>query len=157
MEPVRSLLLLLSGCPAAQLGIELPPEGMEAISAEDLRRDTDLVQRDGAAGWRSRMEQMSATSMPGERVCMRQGDGNADPLWSGFSGTGTVTVGEAVDAAALISIAKAWDTLGEKPGPRVYCLGEGDGTRLIPFAPNAKSTKDIDLRVLASTLRRRAL
>lgn len=146
-------IFALLACPAAQLGIELPPEGMEAISPEDLRRDTELVLREGPAGWQSRMEAMNATREPGERVCMRQGEGEAAPAWTSVG----PTVPDAVNAAVLISLAKAWDTLGEKPGPRVYCLGDGPGDRIPLSAPDARKVTDVDFRVLATTLRKRAI
>ena len=162
------MLLLLFGCPAAQLGIELPPEGIEAISAEDLRRDTELITREGAAGWQNRMESMHGVAEPagggtaaggGRRLCMRQGAGEAPGIvWAPLGVIdGRVPVAEAVDAAALISLAKAWDTMDEKPGARVYCLGEGDGTRVPAFAPNATAVQGIDFRVLATKLRKREL
>ncbi len=147
------LLLTLLACPASELGIDLPPEGMDAISPEDLRRDTEIVMREGAAGWETRMQAMNARREPGERVCMRQGDGEAAPLWVRAG----AALPDAVDAAALISLAKAWDTLGEKPGARVYCLGEGPGERIPTFAPAAGKLSDVDFRALAAALRKREI
>jgi hypothetical protein len=66
-------------------------------------------------------------------------------------------VPDAVNAAVLISLAKAWDTLGEKPGPRVYCLGDGPGDRIPASAPDAQKVTDVDFRVLATALRKRAI
>ncbi len=155
------LLLLLTACPAADLGIELPPEGAESISAEDLRRDTEMMLKDGAAGWESRMEAMHAVrerplASTDTRLCMRQGTGPATPLWAPLDLVdGKVPLGEAVDAAALISLAKAWDTLAEKPGARISCLGAGDGTRIDSFSPDATAMQSLDFRVLATHLRKR--
>lgn len=159
------LLPLLLGCPAAQLGIELPPEGIEAISAEDLRRDTELLTREGAAGWLTRMESMHGVREPADgRACMRQGSG--DPpgiLWAPLDLVdGKVPLAQAVDAAALISLAKAWDTMDEKPGARVYCLGAGrvpgeSGSQIPAFAPAATAVQSLDFRVLATKLRKREL
>ena len=156
------LLLLLLACPAADLGIELPPEGIDAISAEDLRRDTEMMLREGGTGWVSRMEAMhgvhDAPAEASARVCMRQGAGEASILWAPLDLVdGKVQLGQAVDAAALISLGKAWDTLDEKPGARIYCLGAGAGTRLPAFAPEATAVQSLDFRVLATALRKRPL
>lgn len=151
-------LALLVGCPAAELGVELPPEGAASISAEDLRRDTDLLTREGAAAWNERMSAMNAAVLPGPRVCVGQGAGaeRAEALWAPVGADGRFGgVAQAADAAALISLAKAWDTLGTKPGPRRYCLGEGDGAQLPPVQPAAAQLADIDFRAVASTLKAR--
>ena len=145
------LLLALFGCPAADLGVELKPAGMSAVSPEDLRRDTELVRRQGPAGWTARMGAMNATPVPGERVCVRQGEGEASPIWTPTPSTLT----EAVDAAALISVAKAWDTLAEKPGASVYCLGEGPGERFATLDVHAERASDVDFRLVADALRKR--
>lgn len=144
-------LTLLLGCPAAQLGVELAPEGVDAISAEDLRRDTSIVLEHGSAGWVTRMAEMHAVVVPGERLCARQGLGEAVPVWVALDGGLT----SAVDAAALVGLAKAWDTLSEKPGPREYCIGEGAGARFPTLGVTAPSARDVDFRAVATTLKAR--
>jgi len=144
-------LTVLLGCPAAQLGVELAPEGGDAISAEDLRRDTTIVLEHGSGGWVTRMAEMHAVVVPGERLCARQGDGTAQAIWVTLDGG----LGTAVDAAALISLAKAWDTLADKPGPREYCIGEGPGTRFPSLGVTATAAREIDFRALASALKAR--
>ena len=144
-------LTVLLGCPAAMLGVELAPEGVEAISAEDLRRDTSIVLEHGSGGWVTRMAEMNAVVVPGERVCARQGGGPAEPVWVSLDGG----LASAVDAAALVSLAKAWDTQAEKPGPREYCIGEGAGTRFPTLGVTAASARDIDFRAVATALKGR--
>lgn len=151
-------LALLAGCPAADLGVELPPEGVAAISPEDLRRDTDRLAREGAPAWIERMAAMNATVIDGPRVCAGQGAGAAEApaLWVPVAADGRFAgVAQAADAAALISLAKSWDTLGTKPGPRRYCLGDGDGELLPPVQPDAAQLHDIDFRTVAAQLRTR--
>ena len=158
-QPLMLPLMLLA-CPAADLGVELSPEGSAAISAEDLRRDTELFLREGTAAWLTRMTAMNAVLLPGTRVCVGQGaEAEAElPLWAGPDvSNGTFTLPDAVDAAALVSLAKAWDTLGTKPGARRYCLGEGQGERIPSYNPAVTKVQEIDFRAVASVLRARAI
>lgn len=157
---MQVLLTLLLGCPAADLGVELPPEGIDAISAEDLRRDTELFLREGTAAWLTRMAAMNAVPVVGARMCVGQGAGaDQEPArWSAADvSKGTFTLTDAVDAAALVSLAKAWDTLGSKPGPRLYCIGDGAGQRLPPMNTTATTAQDVDFRDVAKSLRKVAL
>jgi hypothetical protein len=154
---MQVLLTLLLGCPAADLGVELPPEGIDAISAEDLRRDTELFLREGTAAWLTRMAAMNAVPLSGPRVCVGQGAGaESEPArWAATDvSTGKFTLGDAVDAAALVSLAKAWDTLGNKPGPRLYCLGAGPGQRLPSMNATATTVQEVDFRDVAKALRK---
>ena len=155
-----TLLLMLLACPAADLGVELSPEGSAAISAEDLRRDTELFLKEGTAAWLTRMTAMNAVVVPGARACVGQGVGaEAElPLWAGPNvSKGTFTLSDAVDGAALVSLAKAWDTLGTKPGARQYCLGEGQGVRIPSYDPAVTKVQEIDFRAVAALLRAREI
>lgn len=108
-------------CPAEQLGIELPEGGAKGISHEDLRRDVRLLVEttDPTRAFLERMAQMKfepAIDMP---ACVQRGTG--DDYRIGVSRPTNAM--EATAAAAVISIAKAWD-LGTPPSRRVLvCMG----------------------------------
>lgn len=129
------LFSILLGCPAEQLGVELPEGGPQAISQEDLQRDTfGLRKEDPLQFWLHRMDQMHATvSSTGDKwACVTIGGGGRRLLapWP-------VDVETAVAAAALISVAKGWD--GEEKGRLELCIGEPppvEGTlKLGPWGP----------------------
>ncbi|MCK6502322.1 hypothetical protein L6R53_02805 [Myxococcota bacterium] len=131
------LLALLPACPAEQLGVELPRGGAQAISQEDLRRDTWLVQErsEAPAGEvAARLSQMRLLPAFGSEW-VRPGDGG--PVACGRkdgAGEGIVlviAVGDpatpagAVAWAGLISLAKGWDLPGVPEGTRVLCVAPG--------------------------------
>lgn len=130
------VLLVALGCPAEQLGIELPPGGAASISPEDAQRDVRGLVRDGRPFFEKRMAQMGFE--------VRSADG-----WAcGVRGAGRplaliAPLPDDADAAAsgavLISLAKAWDTLDGPPRETWLCVGEaappGEVTRLDRLAP----------------------
>lgn len=136
-------MLLLIACPAAQLGVELPPGGADAISHEDLRRDVRRLTNEAPdVVFVERMGQMqfAATGQDQGAWCVARvgkAAGESVTLVAAWPGN----AGEATAAAALISIAKAWDLDGGPPGPRTLCLLEAggavpDGASLVgPLAP----------------------
>jgi hypothetical protein len=133
------ILLILLGCPAEQLGIELPPGGAEAISPEDLRRDHAILARDGARGFADRMRQMHAEV---DGACaVRPGSGRelrfvaTDPL----------------SQAALISLAKAADTAAG-PVPTLRLCTGGEGT-LVRLSGQQVPGGDLDWRAAATETR----
>jgi len=106
------------------------------------------------------MAAMNAVPSLGPRLCVGQGAGaeSAPARWAAPDvSTGKFTLGDAVDAAALVSLAKAWDTLGNKPGPRLYCLGDGPGQRLPSMSASAAAVQDVDFREVAKILKKVAL
>lgn len=121
------MTLLLLGCPAEQLGIELPPGGEAAIHQEDLQRDVrGLTGADPGEWFARRMAQMGLEVRRDRGwVC---GETNAPARawlapWPG-------SVDDAAAGAALISVAKGWDTLGEA-APAAYCVAEP--TASVPY------------------------
>ena len=131
-------------CPAEQLGIELPPCGADAISIEDLRRDVGLFAEatDKGAAFRERMAQMQFGEAPSEGgptlACTRRGQAGTLRV----AAVAPMMADLATGAAALVSLAKAWDLAG---GPRagvVACLelaiGEdflGENPGLVELGP----------------------
>lgn len=114
-----SILLSLLGCPAEDLGIELPPGGVDAIGQEDLRRDVRIVAEQGEDGFFVRMDQMHARR---DGDCAVRGDG--EPL--------RLVAGDTYGRAALISLAKGLDT-AESTRAVAFCwTGEGTEVRLVP-------------------------
>jgi hypothetical protein len=113
------MLFFLPGCPAESLGIELPPGGAEAISAEDLRRDVGILRADGARGFAARMAQMHAAI---EGSCAVRGEGTPTVL--------VAAPDDLLGQAALISLAKGLDTAESARAVRL-CVGtEGPAFRV---------------------------
>lgn len=119
--------LLLAGCPAEQLGVPVPPRGLEAINQEDLQRDLYHLLEAGpeherspeAGAWvAERFEQMHLEPVPlpleGAVCGLRPGRGDgsllvlSQPAPAGASRA-------ALPDAAVISLAKSTDGL---PTPR---------------------------------------
>ncbi len=123
-------LLQLIACRVEELGIELPSGGVSAVSHEDLRRDTRLLAgADPGAVWGERLGQMGMTATPAppplaeSASCFARGDGvppvgKARLLVAAWPGNPD----EATAAAALISIAKAWDLAEGPEGRATLCL-----------------------------------
>ena len=141
---------ILVGCKAESLGVEVPRGGPDAISVEDLQRDAFALQgpggsrEPGSPGHRAvvghlgqRLQQMRMVpgfgrdwEMPlagdGTLVCgQRDGKGEGsvvvlvrDPADGGASGP--------IDLAALISLAKAYDTT-DRPAATVVLCGQFGG------------------------------
>ncbi len=148
-------LVVLAACPAEQLGIELPPGGAEAISHEDLRRDTrTLVEGPAATRFTERLGQMQMTpadapaGTPEGTTCATRGPAAArgpaasapaaaanpggEPAGSAERGAGAPTTllvapfpadaDTATAAAALVSVAKAWDLAGGPARRMTLCV-----------------------------------
>lgn len=132
-----ALALSVAGCPAEQLGIELPPAGAASIGVDDLQRDVAglLAQRD--AWFEHRMGQMHFRAARGEGwICGERGEGTGRT----FLAAPPDDVDHASAVAVMIAMAKGWDTVGALPGERRYCVGGGvaEGSPLVrlgPFAP----------------------
>ena len=128
-------LLLLPGCPVEQLGIELPPPGAAAISVDDLQRDVAGLLARQDAWFEHRMVQMHFEVARGEGwVCGARGEGSG----RAFVAAWPVDVDHASTSAVMIAMAKGWDTVGELPGVRRYCIGAwsvAPAVRLGAFAP----------------------
>lgn len=121
----------LLGCPAEQLGVELPEGGVRTISQEDLQRDCfGLRTNDAGAFWAHRMEQMHASKIEkGEGwVCARLGSGGR--RWVAPWPVDTDT---AATAAVFISVAKGWD--GGEDARLELCIGSVEGEKWGAFAP----------------------
>ena len=127
--------LTLGGCPAEDLGIELPPGGAASISVDDLQRDIAGLLAKGEGWYARRMSQMHFEVVRGEGwMCGQRGEGPGRTFVADLP----TDVDHASTAAVLIAMAKGWDTVGTLPGERRYCLGGGEGAprvRLGPFAP----------------------
>ena len=135
-------LLLLLGCPAEQLRIELPKGGLNALSEEDIRRDLFMLDQlgdrteaqaagEGAARIERRLQEMH--TLPGfGSSYTREG-----PVTCGqIDGADTnavvvVALDERVGAArsmapvaVLISLAKTYDTVERPDRTVVLCVAE---------------------------------
>jgi hypothetical protein len=115
-------LLILWGCPAQWLGVELPEGGAASISQEDLQRDTlGLSREDAAAFFQKRMEQMHVDEVVVAEgsICGRIGDGErrVEVPWA-------VDVRSAALGAVLISVAKGFDGVEPESGV-MLCMVKG--------------------------------
>jgi hypothetical protein len=143
-------LFALFACPAEDLGIVLPPSGIAATSMEDLVRDRDALAtaQDGGAAWmRARLGQMGLTvqAEADGAICGRSGEGAAPiELWA------TPADGP-VGAAALISVAKAFDL--ESDPPRRFCWGPSPGPHQVAHMGLAPTGEDVDLRTVLEGVR----
>ncbi len=116
--------LLVSACPVETLGVELPSGGVDAISHEDLRRDVRLlVEGPAAQRFSERLGQMQMlpvalpVALPVGTTCLGRGDGSTVLVAPWPSDPDTATA-----AAALISVAKAWDLGGGPAHGAILCL-----------------------------------
>lgn len=130
---------LLCGCPAEQLGVELPRGGALAISQEDLRRDAWLVQQvaDPAAAAGEvgkRLSQMRLLPAFGDAWIRAGGQGPVACGRKDGAGQGSllvIAVGDpgttsgAVAWAGLVSLAKGWDLPGVPARSRILCVAAG--------------------------------
>lgn len=115
------LLLAGLGCPAEQLGIELPPGGAASISPEDTQRDVRGLLREGRPFYEKRMTQMGFEVRAGEGwACGVRGEGR--PF--GLVGPLPDDADAAASGAVLISLAKAWDTLDGPSRETWLCVGD---------------------------------
>jgi hypothetical protein len=145
---IAGVALSLAGCKAESLGVTVPRGGPDAISMEDLQRDTQLLggaPRDWA-GLEQRLQQMrtlpgfgAAYRLPGASaavVCgQKSGSGDEIVLVAAEDDGGTEG---AVALAALISLAKAWDVQRPPPKTLLFCAWAGeDGARAFAGAPPA--------------------
>jgi hypothetical protein len=137
------------GCKAASVGVEVPKGGAAAISMEDLRRDSFLLEaeRKGRtagtprpkAGWQGladRLGQMKTVPAFGRSfrassdavvVCSEKKGGGDGVIFVGVeddpADPGRATAG----LAMLISLAKAWDTRAAPPRTLLFCAWEKAG------------------------------
>lgn len=143
------LLLLMMGCPAEQLGVDLPAGGVEAMSNEDLQRDVwglsrgDLVDRRpgqpghdrGLAFIGERLQKMHTLPAFGESWLQPAGVGfNLCSVQKGHSQEHillyTVDQGQgafesASGVAGLISLAKSFDTRERPAHSILFCVLAG--------------------------------
>lgn len=133
----RTRLLLITGflaCKAESLGVEVPRGGREAVSQEDLSRDTWMF-LDGEAGpFESRLQQMHALPAFGSAWRPPTGSGVVCGLKTGRGGEGVVVgarvagrgaQGDALPRAVVVSLAKSWDVPEPPPLTLVFCAFEG--------------------------------
>ena len=152
---IGHVLWQLIACPVEQLGIELPAGGADAVSHEDLRRDTRLLLGPDPAGtFVERLGQMQMAPVPatGElpegTTCAARGEGKAPAEQPRLIvATWPATADEATAGAALISIAKAWDLEGGPKGRATLCLLPRDLAGWAPPEP-----KPAALRLPVSTV-----
>jgi hypothetical protein len=140
-------VLLLTGCPAEQLGVPLPPRGLAAINQEDIQRDLFRLLDPGgtqrhadAATWvQQRLAQMGlehVESADGTTVvCALRGGDEPDAvlLMSRPGSSGAAQA--ALPDAALISLAKSADGLGRPRRSLLFCSVPLDSTQAFSKAP----------------------
>jgi hypothetical protein len=153
-------LLLLTGCPAEQFGVELPKGGVEAMSNEDLQRDVWGLSRgqlqdrrpgqpghaDGLEFIGKRLQAMHTLPAFGEEMLQKAGEGSN--LCTVQKGQGqehiviqTVDQGlgafeSASGVAALISLAKSFDVRERPAQSIVFCVIAGNaGLRSLQAQP----------------------
>lgn len=123
--------LLLAGCPAEMLGVELPAAGVAALSEMDLQRDTRMLSEvtgdDRLERLHRRFEEMRLKPAfgrdwrDGDVSCgVRAGRGEGAVLIVAVDDGATVQ-GGAVPAAALISLAKVTDLAETSAHAWIYC------------------------------------
>lgn len=139
------LLVILIACPAEQLGIELPEGGEGSISQEDVKRDVWLLAKadDAGAAFTKRLGEMHVDATEG--ACgRRDGPGPARVLVAPWP-TDTAS---RVQAAALISLAKGWDTARGPSRTTWLCLDRGElpeGERVaLPAFSDAETDAAVD-------------
>lgn len=145
---------MLIACPADRLGVELPAGGPDAISAEDLQRDSYSLSREADPGavFARRLDQMHLPARDkGEgRVCaLRGGEGAPRVVVAPWP----TNPGEAAQGAVLISLAKGWDGQPAPPRATWLCLAKPDaplpeGERVAVVPIGAQRLEDIDYRKL---------
>jgi hypothetical protein len=137
----------LAGCKAESLGVEVPKGGAEAISMEDLRRDSFILEANKkgrsageprpAAGWQGlsdRLAQMKtlpafgrsfrATGDPAV-VCSEKRGAVGDVVLVTAEDDPTDPGRSTAAMAMLISLAKAWDTRSPPPRTILFCAWDG--------------------------------
>ncbi len=135
--------LLLAGCPAEMMGVELPRGGPEAVSQEDLRRDAWLVQQAAEGGGEAgagealarRLGEMRVLPAFGRawvrpvdgalQVCGRKEGDEAAPVLIIAQGQPT-TAGGAASQAALVSLAKGYDQPRPPARTVIFCATSSD-------------------------------
>ncbi len=150
--------LLLGGCKAESLGVEVPRGGPQAVSMEDLQRDTWLVGGGGGTdGWTAlarRLQQMHTLPAHGDDhrapgpaavVCGRKEGRSAElvlvlAVAGDAAGTGGAPPGPGqLRLAALVSLAKALDLPAPPARTLVLCGVDGaagrEALRSHPVAP----------------------
>ncbi|RME24515.1 MAG: hypothetical protein D6798_11080, partial [Deltaproteobacteria bacterium] len=137
---------LTTACPAEMMGVELVRGGPEAISVEDLQRDTWALTRAPAGGAAAvlarRLGEMRVLpaagrawiqgSGPAERICGRK-DGRESEAVLVVAGGGAQSP---LSWAALISLAKGFDTPTPPPRTLLFCaVGDDAGAAALLAAP----------------------
>lgn len=144
-SPAAWWLLFALGCRADSLGVVVPRGGPDSISAEDLQRDTISMMGGPSGRSRGGADARAAASHLAQRfgqmhlvpgygrawqvelgegralVCgRRDGAGDAAVVVLALD-HGAGAVGGAAPMAALVSLAKAWDTPKPPPRPVMLC------------------------------------
>jgi hypothetical protein len=124
--------LLLVGCPAEQLGVPVPPRGVEAIHQEDLQRDVFAMlgraeahpRHPEAAGWVARrLDEMGLTelsTLEGGACAALEGRRDRARLFLSTPAERGAQAAALRDAA-LISLAKSTHRLGQPEHTLVFC------------------------------------
>jgi hypothetical protein len=143
-------LLLLTACPAEQLGVNLPAGGIESMSNEDLKRDVWGLSRGALSDRRpGRHGHEAGLQFIGERLQSMHtlpafGDSLLQPAGEGFN-LCTIQKGEglahilittkdsgvgayesASGVAGLISLAKSFDVRDRPAQSLIFCVIAGD-------------------------------
>ena len=129
------LLLGILGCPAEQLGVEIPPRGVAALSVQDLSRDTRLLFEAPIAGRSKRIgRRLDAMSLdPAFSEGFTRAEIGTCGIARGGPSSGALVaalddgesvVGGAASVAALISLAKVNDVGHPPAGDLIFCALE---------------------------------
>lgn len=154
------LLLLLTACPAEQLGVNLPAGGVESMSNEDLKRDVWGLSRGALSDRRpGRPGHEAGLQMIGERLQSMHtlpafGDSLLQPAGEGFNlctvqkGDGSAHIlitaqdqglgayESASGVAGLISLAKSFDVRERPVQSLIFCVIAGKaGLRALELNP----------------------
>lgn len=155
------ILLSLLGCPAEMLGVQIPAGGVESLQMEDFNRDADRFlhserragmprHQQGRQDFMDRLVQMhllpvfdksfiQGTAKGEVHICgERLGRGNERVVVAAVD-TGVGAHRSAAGLAALISLAKTYDTNEPPPRGVVFCrVGAGAQEAFIQDAPLGK-------------------
>ena len=117
---------LLAGCPAEQLGIPVPHEGIEAIAMEDVVRDVTKLSRapsdpDRLAFLDERWRQMGLDPREGGRCGFRSGSG--PEAIAVIAPAGTSSPRDQAPTAVVISVAKAFHGRPADARGVWFCVG----------------------------------
>ena len=143
--------LALLGCRPEDLGVEVRKGGLDSLSVEDLLRDVEQFSKDlnergpgerdekqAAERLKLRLEEMRTLPSFGRDYTARKKEGpwrtcghkeglsDQAVVWAALD-VGSGAKGGGVPRAAVVSLAKAWDTYETPPEKLIFCALAADG------------------------------